>query len=894
MKTCICAWLALAMMGTGFAAAANSVFQAEAARLNPARTEVVAQDSFPDQKGVALKSGLTSAVDLPEREADLVFTIGAPADGRYNLLTYAATDERGTAQMKQAKTKFESLFLRIQVGDRRSTRRVVFVPWGDPKLNTQHLGVFELTAAPQEIRCWLPPGVRLDRLEVQPYRPPGVPEAAVNYRPTVVPPAAHPRLWVDPASLAQVRANRLHPENKPAWDRVQGMARKPLVFQPEGGREVAYNTPLEQAALAKAFCFLMENEPKVGREAVDLMLAYLPRVEFGNLLDITREIGAAIYAGACVYDWCYGLLTAAERETLRVQLMRLAEEMECGWPPFKLNIVNGHGNEAVVNRDLLALAIAIYNEDPRPYQYCSYAVLEQLVPMRRFEYQSPRHNQGVSYASFRFGWEMHAAWLMRRIAGREVFDENLKRVPLYWLYMRLPNGEMLRDGDGVPAGKYWSYPQTALLCYAYNRDPILKGEFFRQGGLAANPVLFLLLNDPALKPEPSLASLPHTIDFGPVLGGMVARTGWTMGADSPDVVAEIKGGGFHFGNHQHADAGSLQIYYRGLQVAKLAQYVFYGTPYDFNFAKRSIAQTMVRVVDPAEKILRGYANDGGSRFLQSNPRTPQQAQTDPTFNYGRVLSCSFGPEAHDPEFSYFAADLRAAYTEKLTGYVRRFVFLNLHRPDHPAAMIMVDDLTTARPELKKIWQLTTLRPPQTTTGGVTLWNEASGRKGRLDVALLRPLAADRTLDIVSGPEVHRVDGKLYTPPAPGRPEAEGHRIEVSPAAARTHDTFLAVLQAGDGEPLPVEHEETAAAYVLCVADRVVVLAKTAEPIRAAFEFTVPANGGLRQVLLAGLRPGAWRIAGPAGESERDAVVMAGKNTWTFPTSRGGRYRVEPR
>ena len=63
------------------------------------------------------------------------------------------------------------------------------------------------------------------------------------------------------------------------------------------------------------------------------MLAYLPRVEFGNILDITREVGAAIYAGACVYDWCYGLLAADERETLRRHLMRLADDMECGGRP---------------------------------------------------------------------------------------------------------------------------------------------------------------------------------------------------------------------------------------------------------------------------------------------------------------------------------------------------------------------------------------------------------------------------------------------------------------------------------------------------------------------------------------------------------------------------------
>src|SRR5690606_14063040 len=102
---------------------------------------------------------------------------------------------------------------------------------------------------------------------------------------------------------------------------------------------------------------------------------------------------------------------------------------------------------------------------------------------------------------------------------------------------------------------YWKYPQTMLLMYAYADDPVLKADFYRQGALPGNPVLFLLLNDPELKPEESLDSLPLTFDFGPILGSMVARTGWDISLESNDVVAEIKGGGYLFGNHQHSDAG---------------------------------------------------------------------------------------------------------------------------------------------------------------------------------------------------------------------------------------------------------------------------------------------------------------------------------------------------
>ncbi len=886
--------LALALSRIAFAADPKIVLQAEEARLNPARAEIVAQASFLGKQGVALKAGQKSLAETGSAEPDLVFRVRVPLAGRYALVTHAAADEGGVALMRKASSKFDSLYARIQLGDQRPTRRVLFVPWAKPESCYQTAGIFTLTNTAQEIRFWLPAGVQLDRLEIQAYRPPAVPKAAVAYRPPVLPPPGHPRLWVNSNSLAQVRANLTKPENLPQWQRVQQQAARPFAFTFDPDREVAYNTPLEHAAAAKAFVYLMRGDAKPGREAVQLMLDYLPRVEFGNLLDITREVGAAIYAAACVYDWCYALCTPAERETLRLHMLRLADAMECGWPPFKQSVVNGHGNEAQTNRDLLSMAIALYNEDPLPYRYCAYQVLECLVPMRRFEYQSPRHNQGVSYAAYRFGWEMHAAWLFRRMTGQEVFDPNIKTVPAYWLYMRLPNGELLRDGDGVSSGKYWGYSQTALLCYAYSGDPILKGEFLRQGGPSSDSLLYLLLNDPDLKAEPRLDSLPLTINFGPVLGGMIARTGWNIGSNANDVVAEIKGGGYHFGNHQHADAGAFQIYYRGLQAADLGQYKFYGTPYDMNFCKRSVAHSMLLVLDPQEKFLATPANDGGSRFLQSNPTTPEQAQADPLFNYGRPVSCSFGPSAAHPAFSYFSADLRQAYSAKVTAFVRSFCFLNLDNPTNPAAIILLDDIRTADPAFKKYWQINTLNAPQLTPDGALLHNAAFGVTGRLDVCMLWPKAGERTVEIESGDETHNVFGQAFTPPVPAAPEARGHRVLFSPKQARQRDRFLILLQACDAAtpPLPVKTSETDVGVVLQIADRIVSLAAGTELIGTPFELTVPGDGTTYQVLLAGLRAGAWRVTRADGEPVLTAAAAEGKNTLFF-VAQGGRYRIAP-
>ena len=75
--------------------------------------------------------------------------------------------------MRQAKSKHESLFLMIAVGDGRPTKRVVFVPWSGSESCKQTTGKFALNGQEQEIRIWLPEGVRLDYLEVSPWDAPG-------------------------------------------------------------------------------------------------------------------------------------------------------------------------------------------------------------------------------------------------------------------------------------------------------------------------------------------------------------------------------------------------------------------------------------------------------------------------------------------------------------------------------------------------------------------------------------------------------------------------------------------------------------------------------------------------------------------------------------------------
>ncbi len=479
--------------------------------------------------GVAFMAILGSAygqqakvTSVKGKAQDLQVQVDIPAAGVYSLTSEGEVTDLNKIKAAD-KTGMVTLYATIEVRASRPTKRIVFDSFRGAK---QDLGKFYFEKGKQTVNMLLPADFKVKAVSIHAFVPPVVPLAAENYKPRIVPPAGHPRLWVNNESLLLVKGRLKEADHLEAWEKVKALALQPVQFTFDPDKETFYDEKLERAIEAKAFYYLMSDDQKIGKEAVVLADQYLEMLEFGNVSygDITRELGRAIYTGALVYDWCYALLDMRTKTGLHKNMMRLAQDMEIGWPPFYgiESIINGHGNEAQISRDLLAMSIALYDEDPVPYKYTSYSILEELVPMRKFEYQSPRHNQGVDYGGYRFGWEMHGAWLFDRMLGYPVFDDNIKNMPYYWLYMRTPDGKMLRDGDmfnvkyNSSDDFYWKNPQTMLLCYAYSGDPVIKAEFIKQGSLPDNPILFLLLDDPKLKPDFGRDKMPLTKDFGPI------------------------------------------------------------------------------------------------------------------------------------------------------------------------------------------------------------------------------------------------------------------------------------------------------------------------------------------------------------------------------------------
>jgi heparin/heparan-sulfate lyase len=102
---------------------------AQSALVNGSVPEIDSDERLTLKKGLTLKTGVAAALARERENADIVIKFKLPKAGRYVIKTRAFTDTEGVAAMKIAKTKFESLFMRIQVGCQRPTNRVLYVPW---------------------------------------------------------------------------------------------------------------------------------------------------------------------------------------------------------------------------------------------------------------------------------------------------------------------------------------------------------------------------------------------------------------------------------------------------------------------------------------------------------------------------------------------------------------------------------------------------------------------------------------------------------------------------------------------------------------------------------------------------------------------------------------------
>ncbi len=372
-------------------------------------------------------------------------------------------------------------------------------------------------------------------------------------------------------------------------------------------------------------------------------------------------------------------------------------------------------------------------------------------------------------------------------------------------------------------------------------------------------MLFLTLDDPTLPAitEEERKNLPLTHYYQPPLPGMIARTGWDIGPYSNDAMVSMQGGDTHFGNHQHMDAGNFQIYYRGMIVADLGIYGFYGTPYDMGFNKRSIAHSVMLLHDPADKSHR--YNDGGMRMNQTYPITVADTRKA-SMRQGKVLGAFIGPDKNRPVFSYLKNDLTQAYYGKAGAYFRSYCFVNLGMEKHPGALLVVDRVTPRDDSVREYWSVNTLAKPEPTAQGIEVRSVRDVLPGKVTLSMFLPEKWKR--EIVGGPDgsLTNVFGQELRPPAASSPLATGYRTTFAPAKQGKSDVYAAAMViADDNAPeLPVRFRNSDGRAIFQLPGYTVCLTTAAERSSKPFRLEVKEKS---LVLADGVTDGAWQVSG---------------------------------
>jgi heparin/heparan-sulfate lyase len=331
---------------------------------------------------------------------------------------------------------------------------------------------------------------------------------------------------------------------------------------------------------------------------------------------------------------------------------------------------------------------------------------------------------------------------------------------------------------------------------------------------------------------------------------------------------------YNFNNHNHADAGTFELYYKGPLAIHSGLYEgkngAYGSPHHLNYYKRSIAQNTMLVYDPSEKFTAGRSNelrnDGGQRLPNNwlEPRSLTELLRD-GYKTGTVTGQGFGPDPQKPAYTYLEGDITEAYSSKVKQVRRAFVFLNLGESNAPAALVVFDRVVSSNAAFRKYWLLHSMEEPVIEGNRATVRLTQLGWTGKLVNTTLLPEPANSDIAKVGGPgKEFWVFGENY-PNAPrrGTPEESetgSWRIELSPKQPAETDCFLNVMQIMDGDAAPKQVEAVAGSTLagLRLADRVVLFQRGERSLDREASFTARGAANLKY-LVTGLAAGTWQV-----------------------------------
>ena len=721
----------------------------------------------------------------------------------------------------------------------------------------------------------------------------------------------HPRVMVSSHNIDTIKANFIKPQNKSAYESYLSYTEKEMTGE-YAGSTFELLTHIE----AKAFRYLMTGEELYGYQAIYNIKNAILTAEHIEI-DPYRAYGLTMYVASCVYDWCYDLLTDLDKsQIIRGAINLLGKRMEVGCPPAKVGAIAHHTVECQILRSYFSFAIATYDEHPEIYEYVAGRLYNDIVPAQNYMLATGKHWEGAYYAPFRYCNLMDAQLLMLAMTeGKtEMFDSgNLLSVGEAFMDFTLPGLtydriHVFELGD-VAASTFEDYFASSFFASNMYSSSKLKGfsyECYNDktnfGALMNNvyisAVRYLIVNDPDLAPADPFEGRDLVKIAGYPCSTIFARSAWN---DKDAVAVYMTMPEFYSASHSHAEAGSFQIYYKGMLASDSGYYTSHGIGHHSAYTRQTISANSILVYNPNLKekgtwgkgVINEHPYCGGQSLVQDDtrivcPYTLEQARTSAAMDQLKLLGKTAGVEDGKYVFSYIAGDMTKAYDEESVDEVTRHI-LSVMTDNEKAPMVLAtyDRVTSKDPSYKKTVLLHSMTKPEVKDGAVIITNAKDNNSGKL---VAQSLITDMDVTVYGdgdGSE-YTINGVSYKPDSydPSDPD---YRIELSPKVEAKTDKMLTLMYVTDADntddvikPVTVETDTVAGALIL---DRALIFAKNENLTKGALSFSTESASPITYYV-AGVADGEWKIA---LDGETVTTVSAKDGILTFTAGAGEIY-----
>ncbi|MBP5610380.1 MAG: heparinase II/III family protein, partial [Clostridia bacterium] len=630
-----------------------------------------------------------------------------------------------------------------------------------------------------------------------------------------------------------------------------------------------------------------------GYMAIRALKEYLKRMDFQELTgDPCRTYGHIMYIAACVYDWCYDLMTSTDRSQIVFAVQKKCcdgSKMEVGFPPSGQNAVSGHGCEFQILRDYLSFAIAIYDEYPGWWNYIGYRFYNEFVPVRNEFYEAGMYPQGTSlYVRIRYTSDLYSAWLIKAMTGSIPYAsaENMKQVArtIFSYEWRTQNGKTygLASGDDqVTYGEFINYSRVAMISSYLFDDATMRAQFeYFKKGYSSFDTNFTVTNTVAEYLICSSSGLEAADDRhedmdlivynGGWLGQIIARNDWS----THQALVLMKIGVRTTANHEHYDSGQFQIYYRSRLAVDSGVYYDYGNDHHYYYHQATVAHNSLLIYNSSLRYSDGGYYSGGQK-RRSEPGSYSNWQTS-TYKMGDVtgVEYAYADQAQTrPTYAYIAGNIAAAYDSSVASEVTRrmLAVYDTGLSNAPMFFFVFDNITAKSSSFQKTFLFHVASEP--TIDG----NRVSVANGSGKLVLQNVIGNNVTISPVGGGtgQNYIVNGSQLS--AGDRNDGFWGRVEIKPATGNATDKLLNAMYVcdTDNDPnLTAQSISTSVVKGAVLGNTAAIFVTSATRRSTEFSFTAPGEGYLNYYV-SGVADGTWLVEVGGKTVNYDVATSAG-------------------